>query len=77
MAMNDAAAPLHVWPGMRIHIIDIVQPPGIGMASMLDMGVLRTIVSTALMAKSVAEAAKKGRSEVREVIMAVSMQQVS
>jgi hypothetical protein len=29
--MNIAPADAHVWPGMRIHIIDIVQPPGMGM----------------------------------------------
>ncbi|WP_324147595.1 hypothetical protein [Dyella sp.] len=62
---------------MRIHIIDIDQPPGIGMASMRDMDAHPTIVSTALVAKIAAEAAKKVRSEVCEVIMAVSMQQVS
>jgi hypothetical protein len=77
MAMNDAAAPPHVWPGMRIHIIDIVQPPGIGVASMVDMDVLPAIVSAAVMAKSAAEVAKKQRSDVCEVVMAVSMQQVS
>jgi hypothetical protein len=27
--MNDAAVPSHVSPGIRIHTIDIVQPPGI------------------------------------------------
>jgi hypothetical protein len=26
--MNIAADPNQVWPGMRIHIIDIVHPPG-------------------------------------------------
>jgi hypothetical protein len=30
MARNDSAAPGHVWPGIRIHVIVIVQPPGIG-----------------------------------------------
>jgi hypothetical protein len=30
MAMNEAAAPGHVCFGIRIHAIDIVQPPGIG-----------------------------------------------
>jgi len=32
MPRNDAAAPGHVYPGIRIHVIDIVQPPGIGIA---------------------------------------------
>jgi len=30
MPRTDAAAPGHVCPGIRIHAIDIVQPPGIG-----------------------------------------------
>jgi hypothetical protein len=30
MPRNDAAAPGHVSPGIRIHAIDIIQPPGIG-----------------------------------------------
>src|SRR5262245_23461544 len=34
MPTNDAAAPGHVWPGIRIHTIDIVQPPCIGMPPM-------------------------------------------
>ena len=29
IAMNAAAAPSHVCPGIRIHAMDIVQPPGI------------------------------------------------
>src|SRR5262249_44805703 len=32
MPTNDAAVLSHVWPGIRIHIIDIVQPPGIGIS---------------------------------------------
>ena len=31
------AAPGHVCPGIRIHAIDIVQAPGIGMRSIADM----------------------------------------
>ena len=34
---NDAAAPGHVCPGIRIHAIDIVQPPGIGISPIADM----------------------------------------
>ena len=30
--MNIAATPGHVWPGIRIHVIDIVQPPGISIS---------------------------------------------
>jgi hypothetical protein len=31
MATNMVLAAAQVWPGMRIHIIDIVQPPGMDM----------------------------------------------
>ncbi len=36
MAKKDAKALGHVSPGIRIHAIDIVQPPGIGIP-ILDM----------------------------------------
>jgi hypothetical protein len=69
MPRNDAAAPGHVCPGIRIHAIDIVQPPGIGIPPIADMEVHQTIVSVALPAKSNAEtptkAASEGRSEAR------------
>ncbi|GGA36240.1 hypothetical protein GCM10010981_26660 [Dyella nitratireducens] len=76
MTMNDVAALPHVWPGIRIHVIDIVQPPGIGMAFMRDMDAHPTIVSTAQRAESAAAAAKKVRSVLCEAIMAISMRQV-
>ena len=62
MPRNDAAAPGHVCPGIRIHAIDIVQPPGIGIPPIADMDAHQTIV-TALAAKSRAETPKKARSE--------------
>ena len=58
MPRNDAAAPGHVCPGIRIHAIDIVQPPGIGM-SIADMDPHQMIVTAALAAKSNAETQKK------------------
>jgi len=51
MPRNDAAAPGHVCPGIRIHAIDIVQPPGIGISSIVDMAVHQTIVTAALAMK--------------------------
>jgi len=45
MPRNDAAAPGHVCPGIRIHAIDIVQPPGIGIPPIADMDAHQTIVS--------------------------------
>ena len=63
MPTNDAAAPAHVCPGIRIHAIDISQPPGIGIPPTADIDLLQTIVIAALAAKSNAEALKKARSE--------------
>jgi len=58
MASNEAAAPAHVCPGIRIHAIDIVQPPGITITPIADMGMHRTIVNVALTANSSKETAR-------------------
>src|SRR5260221_8541378 len=63
MPRKDAAAPSHVCPGISIHAIDIVQPPGIGMSPIADMDPHQMIVIAALTTKSSAEIAKKARSE--------------
>src|SRR5918996_1708852 len=55
MPRKDAAAPGHVCPGVRIHAIDIAQPPGIGISPIADMDSHQAIVSAALAAKSSAE----------------------
>ena len=47
MPRNDAAAPAHVCPGIRIHAIDIVQPPGMGIPPIADMDVHQAIVTAA------------------------------
>jgi hypothetical protein len=73
MQTKDAAAPGHVCPGIRIHIIDIVQPPGIGIPRIADMDAHQTIVSTALVAKSDAETPTKVRWEARSEAMPPSM----
>ena len=49
---NEAAAPGHVWPGIRIHTIDIVQLPGIGIPPMADMDWHDTIVTAAVATNS-------------------------
>src|SRR5436309_8408578 len=59
MPRNDAAAPGHVCPGIRIHAIDIVQPPGIGISPIVDMDAHQTIVTAALVPKRSAETPKK------------------
>src|SRR5271166_3628581 len=69
MPRNDAAAPGHVCPGIRIHAIDIVQPPGIGISPIADMDAHQTIVTAALAAKSSAETPKKARWEARSDTM--------
>src|SRR5260370_38594234 len=66
MPTNDAAAPGHVCPGIRIHAIDIVQPPRIGIA---DMDAHQMIVTAALAAKSSAETPTKARWEARSETM--------
>jgi hypothetical protein len=53
---NDAAAPGHVCPGIRIHAL--VQLPGIGISAIADMDPHQTIVTAALAAKSSAETRK-------------------
>src|SRR6185312_338166 len=69
MPRNDAAAPSHVWPGIRIQAIDIVQPPGIGIPPIADMDVHQMIVTAVLAAKRSAETPKKAGSEARPEIM--------
>src|SRR4029450_2798824 len=68
MPRNDPAAPNHVCPGIRIHAIDIVQPPGIGIRPIADTDAHQTIVTAALAAKSSAETPKKARREIPRVI---------
>src|SRR5437660_11932983 len=67
MPRNDAAVPGHVCPGIRIHAMDIVQPPGIGTSPIADMDAHQTMVTAALAGKSTAETPKKARWEARSV----------
>ena len=69
MPTNDAKAPSHVCPGIGIHAIDIVQPPGIGIFPIADMEPHQTVVSAALAAKSSAEVPKNACCEVRSKVM--------
>src|SRR5512146_1351005 len=66
---NDAAAPGHVCPGIRIQAIDIVQPPGIGISPIAGMDAHQTVVSAALAAKSSAETPKNACWEARSEAM--------
>src|SRR6266545_6402461 len=69
MPMNDAAPSGHVCPGIRIHTIDIVQPPGIGIPRIADMDAHQTIVTAALAAKSSAETPRNACWEARSEAM--------
>lgn len=51
--------PGHVWPGIRIHAIDIVQPPGIGIPPFAGIDPHQTIVTAAPAANSSVETARK------------------
>jgi hypothetical protein len=61
MPRNDAAAPGHVCPDIRIHVIDIVQPPGIGIPPIADMDAHQPIVPAVPAAKSAADTARNDR----------------
>src|SRR5206468_4232771 len=69
MPRNEAAPPGHVCPGIRIHAIDIVQPPGIVISPIADMDAHQTIVTVVLAANSRAETPKKARCETRSYSM--------
>jgi hypothetical protein len=47
MRTKEAVAPAHVCPGIRIHAIDIVQPPGIGIAPAADIALHQAVVTAA------------------------------
>jgi hypothetical protein len=61
MPRKDAAAPIHVCPGIRIHAIDMLQPPGIGIPPIADMDAQEWIVAAVLATRSSAEMPKKAR----------------
>ena len=65
MPRNDAAAPLLVCPGIRIHAIDIVQPPGITIPPIADMEPHQRIVNQVLTEKSSTESPKNALWEIR------------
>jgi hypothetical protein len=73
MQRNNAPVPGHECPGVRIHAMDIVQPPGIGIPRIACMDAHTAIVSAALMAKSTAETPAKTRWEVRSEAAPASM----
>lgn len=60
---KEAVAPAHVCPGIRIHAIDMVQPPGMGMPGMADMPLHHSTVATVLTKKRDMQTATKTRSD--------------
>lgn len=64
MARNDAVASIHVCPGIRIYVIDIAQPPGIGIFAFDDIDPHQVMVNAALAAKSSADVPKNACCEV-------------
>jgi hypothetical protein len=66
MPTNDAAAAGHVCPGIRIHAIDIVQPPGI-VTPIAGMEPHQKMVTVALAAKARAETPQNALSPVRSL----------
>jgi hypothetical protein len=73
MATNEAAKPGHVCPGIRIHAIDIDQPPGIGISPIADIDVHQTIVTAAPTTNTSAQTAKKARCHTRRRARATGM----
>src|ERR671921_1253394 len=63
MPTNDAAAPGHDCPGIRIRAIDIVRPPGTSITPIADMDAHPAIVIAALAAKTIAEMPRNARPE--------------
>jgi len=61
MPRNDIAAADQACPGMRIHVIDIVQPPGMGIPPRPDIDSHHRIVTAVPAAKSSAEPPRKVR----------------
>ena len=67
--MIVTAALGQVCPGIRIHVIDIVQPPGIGISPIADMDAQLPIVTAAVAAKSRAETPRNVCWEARSEAM--------
>jgi hypothetical protein len=76
MPRNDIAAPGHVCPHIRIHIVDIIQPPGMGISPIADMDTAPAIVTAALTANSSAETPMNARLDARMSIERLAFSRV-
>jgi hypothetical protein len=63
MPRNEARVLIQLCPGIRIHAIDNVQPPGIGMPPVADMDPHHASVSPAQRMKGSAKTPTKASSE--------------
>jgi hypothetical protein len=63
MRTKDAVAPAHVCPGIRIHAIDIVHPPGIGIASAAGIALHQTAVTATQTTNTIATSKMKVRRD--------------
>ena len=61
MPRKDAAVSSHVCPGISIQVMDMLQPPGIGIWPIADIDPHQTIVTAVLAANSSAEMPKNVR----------------
>ncbi|MGB6486194.1 MAG: hypothetical protein WBE91_04865 [Steroidobacteraceae bacterium] len=73
MPTKDAATPDHDSPGIRIHTMDIDQPPGIGISPIADMDADQTTVTVKLSAKISAEESQNALSDAGFEIAAFAM----
>src|SRR5262249_14665928 len=64
---NDPAASSHVCPGIRIQVMDMLQPPGMDISPIPDMEPHQAIVTAVLIVKSSAAVPKNSVREVQEV----------
>jgi hypothetical protein len=71
MPTNDAAAANHVWAGVRIHAMDIVQPPGIGIALVVGMEAHHVALNAVLTANAIVEMPKNANRDTRSATMAI------
>jgi hypothetical protein len=60
---KDPEAPNQLCPGIRIHAIDMIQPPGIRILPIADIDRHQTIVSATLATKTNTETQKKARGD--------------
>jgi hypothetical protein len=63
MPRNDAAALNHVCPGIHIHVIVMVQPPGINIEGMDDIDLHQAMVPAALATNNAVATVTNARSD--------------